>query len=125
MLRSSLAVPLAEIGPEPGDRPDCDETRANTVQKDVPPNARLWGFVRHTRDRMERDPELKETDVRLWLDGDRCRFLVARNRVVKDDLAPIEFVQFVRELRHSTTQLLFKYETRGDGAVGRPVCVWL
>ena len=71
------------------------------------------------------DPELTESDVSLWLDRERYRFLVVVDKVVTDDLAPIEFVQFVRELRHSTTQILFKFETRLDGSVGRPFCVWL
>jgi hypothetical protein len=39
-----------------------------------------------------------------------------------DDLAPIEFIQFIRAFRHSTTQILFKF--RYDGSARQPYMVW-
>lgn len=98
--------------------------RRKRVQKKVPPRSRLWGFVRSIDEAGERSLDMTTQDVGLWLDEKRCRFLIAADKKVIDDLAPIEFAQLVRKLRHSTTQILYKYETRYDGLAGRPVCVW-
>jgi hypothetical protein len=100
------------------DAQEQDEPRS------VPSDARLWGFVRRGKVESQKGVILSESDVSLWLDQQRCRFLVVAEKVVKDDLAPVEFVQFVRELRHSTSQVLFKFEILHDGKVGRPFCVW-
>jgi hypothetical protein len=86
---------------------------------------RLWGFVRRQEDVREKTPELLPQDIVIWYDNKRCRFEIVSDQTVVDDLAPVEFVQFVRALQYSTTQILFKFENRHDGSVGRPVCVWL
>jgi hypothetical protein len=72
----------------------------------------------------DRSPDMAPQDIGLWLDERRCRFLIAADKRVIDDLAPVEFAQFVHKLRHSTTQILYKYETRYDGVAGRAYCVW-
>jgi hypothetical protein len=105
-------------------REELEDISCQDVQRQVPPDARPWGFIRRGTVPNGEDPVPMESDVSLWLDRERYRFLVVADKVVKDDLAPIEFVQFVRELRHSTTQILFKYEIRLDGSVGRPFSVW-
>ncbi len=69
------------------------------------------------------DPASSAQEVGLWLDQENCRFLIAVDKIVIDELVPIEFAQFVRALRHSTTQILFKFEIRDDGSV-RPFNVW-
>jgi hypothetical protein len=118
MLQSSAAASSVE---------DCDESddaKGQDEQRKMPQDARLWGFIRHGKAPRGEDPKLTESDISLWFDQECCRFFILADKVVKDDLAPIEFVQFVRELRHSTTQILFKFETRLDGSVGRPYCVW-
>lgn len=89
----------------------------------VPPQARQWGFIRRMESGDGNDPASSAQEVELWLDEEKCRFLIAVDKIVIDDLAPIEFAQFVRALRHSTTQILFKFEIRNDGSV-RPYNVW-
>lgn len=98
--------------------------RRKRIHKRVPPRSRLWGFVRNTHEAGDNSPDMTAQDIGLWLDERRCRFLVAADKKVIDDLAPVEFAQLVRKLRHSTTQILYKYETRHDGLAGRPRCVW-
>jgi hypothetical protein len=133
MRRTSAATASLEEPDEVGDIDAADVQEASVrdrstddeeARRTVPSHARLWGFVR--RGRMERGEkaELSISDTSLWLDRERCRFLIVAEKVIKDDLAPVEFVQFVRELRHSTSQVLFKFEMRHDGTVGRPFCVW-
>jgi hypothetical protein len=95
----------------------------------VPDRARAWGFVRNLQHgesakKQPRDIKPAEKDVTLWLDEERYRFLVAADRRVVDDLSPIQFVQFVRQLRHVTSQILFKYEREPNGAAGRALRVW-
>lgn len=90
------------------------------------PGVRLWGFVRRHEDAREKTAasELLTHDIAIWYDEKRCRFQVVSDHKIIDDLAPSEFVQFVRALRYSTTQILFKFENRHDGTAGRPLCVW-
>jgi hypothetical protein len=90
------------------------------------PGVKLWGFVRRHQDVQEKaaGSELLPQDIAIWFDRKRSRFEIVAERKVIDDLAPMEFVQFVRALRYSTTQILFKFENRSDGTDGRPVCVW-
>jgi hypothetical protein len=89
----------------------------------MPQGARLWGFIRHGHAKKD-EPKLTETDISLWYHQEHCRFFILADKGVKDVLAPVEFVQFVRELRHSTSQVLFKFEIHLDGSVGRPYCVF-
>ena len=63
-------------------------------------------------------------DIAICYDRIRCRFQIMSDEAVIDDLAPVEFVQFVRALRYSTNQILFKFENQNDGSAGRPICVW-
>lgn len=65
---------------------------------------------------------MEEDDIGLWLDEKRCRFLVVADKKLMDDLAPIEFIQFIRAFRHSTTQILYKF--RYDGAGRQSFMVW-
>jgi hypothetical protein len=93
-------------------------------QQPVPSGSRLWGFVRREEVGREKDPGLMPDDFAIWYDSKRCRFVIVADKTLIDDLAPVEFVQFVRELRHSTSQSLFKFENRHDGSAGRPIRVW-
>lgn len=90
------------------------------------PGARLWGFVRRHEDAKDKTigSELLPQDIALWYDRRHNRFQVVADHKVIDDLAPVEFVQFVRALRFSATQILFKFENRHDGTAGRPLRVW-
>ncbi len=109
---------------------DQDE-KIKLIQKEPAPKrpkqrlagVRLWGFVRRQEDVHEKT-ELLTQDIAIWYDKKRGRFQIVSEQKVVDDLAPVEFVQFVRALRFSATQILFKFENRHDGSVGRPVCVW-
>jgi hypothetical protein len=87
---------------------------------------RLWGFVRRHEDTLDNvaGSELLPQDIEIWYDRKRCRFQVISAQKVIDDLAPVEFVQFVRALRYSSTQILFKFDYHQDGTAGRPVRVW-
>jgi len=98
-----------------------------TPQRHVSPTgALLWGFVRRSDDVQDRVSEvgLLPHDIAIWYDDKRCRFQIASHNKEIDDLAPVEFVQFVRALRFSPSQVLFKIENHHDGSSGRPVCVW-
>ena len=90
------------------------------------PSVRLWGFVRRQEDVQEKAPgsDLLPQDISLWYDRNVSRFQVISDKKVLDDLAPIEFAQFVRAMRFSTNQVLFKFENRQDGSSGRPIRVW-
>jgi hypothetical protein len=90
------------------------------------PGVKLWGFVRRHEDTREKAAafELMPQDIAIWYDKKRNHFEIVSDHKVIDDLAPVEFVQFVRALRYSTTQILFKFENRCDGTAGQPVCVW-
>jgi hypothetical protein len=96
----------------------------------VPDNSRLWGFVRELQleDVLKGDGDknatLMSTDTTLWWDDVRHRFLIATDEKVIDDLSPLQFVQFVRELRDITNRILFKIERRPDGSAGRTHRVW-
>jgi hypothetical protein len=105
--------------PEP-----CVQVPDEAEEKRVPEEARLWGFVRRTANERDDGASLKETDVALWLDENCYRFLVAAGRSVKDDLAPLEFVQFIRELRHSRSQTLFKLGNSFVRSPPRATVVW-
>jgi hypothetical protein len=90
------------------------------------PGVRLWGYVRRHEDIQDNaaGSELLPQDISLWYDRTHSRFQVISDQKVIDDLAPVEFGQFVRALRFSTTQILFKFENSHDGTTGRPVRVW-
>jgi len=96
----------------------------------VPSTARAWGFVRNLRpgegppSEQAQDIKPSESDVTLWLDEERFRFLVASGQRVIDDLSPLQFVQFVRELRHVTSRILFKYDRQSTGPTQRAFRVW-
>ena len=86
---------------------------------------RLWGFVRRHEDAHQKTSaaELLMQDIAICYDRIRCRFQILSDEAVIDDLAPVEFVQFVRALRYSNNQILFKFDLN-DGSAGRAVCVW-
>jgi hypothetical protein len=90
------------------------------------PGAKLWGFVRRHEDIRDKVTAfaMMPQDIAIWYDKKRNRFEIVADHKVIDDLAPVEFVQFVRKLRYSATRILFKFESRSDGTAGRPVCVW-
>lgn len=100
------------------------QVAAEPDEKHVPAKARLWGFVRRTANEKDDSAAVRETDVALWLDEDCYRFLVAAGRIVKDDLAPLEFIQFIRELKHSRSQTLFKLGSSFDRTPRRATAVW-
>jgi hypothetical protein len=102
----------------------CPQVPAEPEEKRVPDEALLWGFVRRTANDKDDSAVLRETDIRLWLDEKRYRFLVAAGPLVKDDLAPLEFVQFIRELKHSTSQTLFKLGNSFVRSPRRATPVW-
>jgi hypothetical protein len=107
---------------QPAD-PDPDP-QVPEPEKRVPEGAFLWGFVRRTANDKDDAAALRETDIGLWLDEKRYRFVVASGREVKDDLAPMEFIQFIRELKHSRTQTLFKLGNCFDRSPRRATPVW-
>jgi len=133
----SLVPPL--VGDD-GAQPDhsttetADPTNAGPRRRDpkekVPQTARLWGFVRHLslQEILNGDggktAAPAEQDAKLWWDVDRHRFLVVSEDVIIDDLSPLQFVQFVRELRDVTSRILYKFERRNDGSTGRAHRVW-
>jgi hypothetical protein len=96
----------------------------------LPPGARPWGFVRHLNDgetlaaEASKNVKPAQYDATLWWHEERYRFLIAVEKLVIDDLSPLQFVQFVRELRHVTGRVLFKYERRHDGSTGGAYRVW-
>jgi hypothetical protein len=104
--------------------PEACLQAADTGDKSVPQGARLWGFVRRTANERDDSAALRENDVGLWLDEERCRFMVAAGKAVKDDLAPLEFVQFIRELKHSHSQTLFKVGDSFQRSPTRATPVW-
>ena len=97
---------------------------AEQEDKRLPEKVRLWGFVRRTANDKDDNAVLRDTDVGLWLDEPRCRFLVAAGQAVKDDLAPLEFIQFIRELKHSHSQTLFKLGSTFERSPRRATPVW-
>jgi hypothetical protein len=120
--------PPGKIG-DPIAPPAAEKPRPERKEK-IPETARPWGFVRHLsleealNGEASDDTAPSEPDTSLWWDVDRHRFLVASQDLVIDDLAPLQFVQFVRELRDVTNRILFKYERRQDGSTGRAHRVW-
>jgi hypothetical protein len=99
-------------------------------KEDVPKSARLWGFIRQLslgeilNAEGSKNPAPTENDATLWWDIDRHRFLVVSEDFIIDDLSPLQFVQFVRELRDVTSRILFKFERRHDGSTGKARRVW-
>jgi len=65
-----------------------------------------------------------EQDTKLWFDQARFRFLIATDMAIIDDLSPMEFIQFVREMREVKTKVVFKFETKNDGTNGRARRIW-
>jgi hypothetical protein len=110
--------------------PDVAEPKRPEQKGKIPNSARLWGFVRHLsledtlKGEANKDAILAEQDARLLWDVDRHRFLVVSEEAIIDDLSPLQFVQFVRELRDVTSRILFKFERRDDGSTGRAHRVW-
>jgi hypothetical protein len=106
--------------------PTTAKAAAATNRPHKGPDVKLWGFVRRHEDVQEKAAgfDLLPQDIAIWFDRKRSRFEIVAARKVIDDLAPMEFVQFVRALRFSTTQILFKFENRSDVTDGRPVRVW-
>ena len=107
-------APMPEAGPQ----------AAEVGDKRVPQGARLWGFVRRTANERDDSAALRESDVGLWMDEERCRFVVAAGKAIKDDLAPLEFIQFIRELKHSHSQTLFKVGNCFQRSPARATPVW-
>jgi hypothetical protein len=97
---------------------------AKKRKEKVPPHARLWGFVRRAEDGRLRNAEVMPQDTTLWYDRNRHRFLVSFDKLIIDDLSPLEFVRFIRQLRSVSTQILFKLETSVSGVAGRARRVW-
>ena len=104
----------------------ADDSVAKERKKEkVPPHARPWGFVRHLavgetlNANAAKNAAPQEHDATLWWDADQHRFLVVSENWVIDDLLPLQFVQFVRQLRDVTSRILFKFERREDGSTGR------
>ena len=118
-----IAVLVTASEPAETTRP-ADEPPARERQRTRAAGVRLWGFVRRQQDMREPTPALLTQDIAIWHDRKRGRFQVVSDEKVVDDLAPIEFVQFVRALRYSAVQKLFKYENQHDGTAGRAVMVW-
>jgi hypothetical protein len=123
---STVIEPIdGDVAPETA----ADAQRRAPVEK-VPTTARAWGFVRNLRpgegtpSELPQDLKPSENDVTLWLDEERFRFLVASGQRVIDDLSPLQFVQFVRELRHVTSRILFKYDRQTSGPPQRAFRVW-
>jgi hypothetical protein len=123
------AVPPSEVRKQSAPADVAEKKRPE--QKDqIPDGARLWGFVRHLsledtlKGEANKDAVLAEQDARLLWDVDRHRFLVVSEEAIIDDLSPLQFVQFVRELRDVTSRILFKFERREDGSTGRAHRVW-
>jgi hypothetical protein len=106
------------------DPEDCLQEPADLEEKRIPEKAFLWGFVRRTANEKDDSAGLRETDVALWLDETRYRFVVAAGRAVKDDLAPLEFIQFIREFKHSRSQTLFKVGNSFERSPRRATPVW-
>jgi hypothetical protein len=108
------------------DNDDPTSSGSLTRRQRTGPGVRLWGFVRRQVDAQETTPgsDLLPQDISLWYDRNDSRFQVISDQKVIDDLAPIEFAQFVRAMRFSTNQVLFKFENRQDGTSGRPIRVW-
>jgi hypothetical protein len=106
------------------------EKRRPERKEKVPENARLWGFVRHLsleetlKGEANKSAIPAEHDAKLLWDVDRHRFLIVSEQAIVDDLSPLQFVQFVRELRDVTSRILFKFERRDDGSTGRAYRVW-
>ena len=129
---SAVASDIASILPFHADGDMGEEAAADGGAADsdqcVPATARAWGFVRNlqiapTTREQSREVKPAEKDVTLWLDEERYRFLVATDQRVIDDLSPLQFVQFVRQLRHVTSRILFKYERQPNGSA-RALRVW-
>jgi hypothetical protein len=106
------------------------EIKRPEPEEKIPENARLWGFVRHLsledtiKGEANKDAVLAEQDAKLLWDVDRHRFLIVSEEAIVDDLSPLQFVQFVRELRDVASRILFKFERRDDGSTGRAHRVW-
>jgi hypothetical protein len=115
-----------EAAPTAADNDDPTSSDSLTRHQRTGPGVRLWGFVRRQEDAQETIPgsDLLPKDISLWYDRNESRFQVISDQKVIDDLAPIEFAQFVRAMRFSTSQVLFKFENRQDGTSGRPIRVW-
>jgi hypothetical protein len=109
---------------------ETPEAARQRPKEEVPRSARLWGFVRHLtlgeilNAEASKNAAPTENDATLWWDADRHRFLIVSENLIIDDLSPLQFVQFVRELRDVTSRILFKFERRQDGSTGRAYRVW-
>jgi len=120
---------FAEVAVRKNEAPSPEILRMAHQEK-VPASARLWGFVRHfdfgdaLKGEDGKSVELAEQDASLWWDGERQRFLIVSENRIIDDLAPLQFIQFVRELRDVTNRILFKFERKQDGSAGRAQRVW-
>lgn len=151
MLKSSAAVvsPLAEENSS-GDGQTNDDSilRLSATDQDddtelgnsdvapkkrkerVPQDARIWGFVRDLNAgetlnaQASKSVKMAEHDVTLWWDPERYRFLIAAEKLIIDDLSPLQFVHFIRQLRDVANRVLFKYERNHDGSTGRVYRVW-
>jgi hypothetical protein len=106
------------------------ESQSKRPKEDIPQSARLWGFIRQLslgeifNAEASKNATPTENDATLWWDIDRHRFLVVSENLIIDDLSPLQFVQFVRELRDVTSRILFKFERRHDGSAGKARRVW-
>src|SRR5262249_3955871 len=130
MSRLSAAVFSAEEGLDL-DQGGADDADVKKRKKEkVPSHARPWGFVRHLaigetlNAEAAKNAAPQEHDATLWWDADQHRFLVVSENWVIDDLSPLQFVQFVRQLRDVTSRILFKFERRDDGSTGRAHRIW-
>jgi hypothetical protein len=99
-------------------------------REEVPESARLWGFVRELGPGQTLDiiaskkAKHAESDVGIWWDVERGRFLIAVANKIIDDVSPLQFVQFVRQLRYVTSRILFKCERHCDATIGPASRVW-
>lgn len=123
---SDVLAPASTAPPSGPSQADVDDKPSPPKRPHKGPGVKLWGFVRRHEDARETavQSELMPQDIAIWYDKKRSRFEIVADHKVIDDLAPVEFVQFVRALRYSNNQILFKFDNRVDGTAGRPVSVW-
>jgi hypothetical protein len=121
---------LAAIGRDDDTKSGNPDTSAKKRKEKVPEDARLWGFIRDLdvgetlNAQASKSVKMAENDVTLWWDSERYRFLIAAEKLVIDELSPLQFVHFVRQLRDVTNRVLFKYERHHDGSIGRVYRIW-
>lgn len=94
------------------------------AKRKVPEHATLWGFVRRVEDGNLRNAKLMAQDTTLHYDQKRHRFLVSFDKLIMDDLSPLEFLRFIRQLCSVSSQVVFKLKTNISGVAVRARRVW-